>query len=235
MAAYNTTDLTTFIATVRADLGPAAFWTDSEITKFINAGLRTWNCLTGFWAGNVTFPTIANRPYYPLPNTTLVFGARVELDGQPLQQGTLFGWDQQNPQWMSDRGEPEQWAPVGIAIIAMNPIPPNGGQSLKVYGTSVTPVLVNPGDFINIGREDFNALTDYIAHTLQVKSGGMELQTSIPAYKAFIAAAGVRNEKLRATTFYRKLLGNEQDRQLKMIRRLLQPVTKDASNEVGMR
>lgn len=234
MAAYNTISLTQFIANVRTNLGPSAFWTDSEITQFINSALRTWNALTGFWSGQASVPLIANHPYYVLP-TTMVFGARVELDGAPLQQGTVFGWDQQDPNWMSRRGAPQEWAPVGLAIIAVNPIPPSGGSVLTVYGTSVTPVLGSPGDFINIGQEDFNALSNYVTHTLEVKSGGSEFQSSMDDYKQFLAAAAVRNEKIRATNMYKRVMGVEQDKLLKRMRAMLDPTIKSASNEVGMR
>lgn len=234
MAAYNSVTLTQFIANVRANLGPTAFWTDAEITKFTNAALRTWNCLTGFWSGQQTVALVADRPYYALSGA-LVFGARVQLNGVPLQTGTVFGWDQQNPNWMATRGAPQEWSPVGLGIIAVNPIPPGGGSILTVFGISVTPVLTAAGDFINIGQEDFNALANYITHTLQIKSGGAELQSSMDDFKQFVEAAAVRNEKLRATTFYRRVMGLDQDKQLRRVRADNQPVTKDADNAVGMR
>jgi hypothetical protein len=234
MSAYVTVTLTQFIANVRTNLGPAAFWTDDEIRQFINAGLRCWNSLTGFWSSSQNVPLVADHPYYAL-NGTLVFGARVELDGAVLQAGTVFGWDQQDPHWMSMRGRPEAWAPVGLGIIAVNPLPPSGGSILTVFGISVTPVLVNPGDFINLGQEDFNALSNYVTHTLQIKSGGAEFQSSMEDYKAFIQAAGVRCEKLRASTFYKRVMGLEADKQLKRMRAAVNAITADASNAVGMR
>ncbi len=234
MAAYNTVTLTQLTATVRAQLGPSAFWTDTEIRNFINAALRTWNCLTGFWSGSKVLTTIGNRPYYPL-GVALVFGARVELNGVTLDPGSVFEWDQQDPHWMSARGFPQMWAPVGIAIIALNPIPPSGGDTLVVYGTSTTPILVNPGDTVNLGREDFNSLTDYVAHTLQIKSGGAEFRSSKAAYQAFVKAAGVRNSKLRASNLYRRILGLEQDKLIKRMRAAVNAITPETSNEVGMR
>lgn len=231
---YTTVTLTEFIANVRERLGPTPFWTDNEIRNFTNSALRTWNCLTGFWSGGEALVTVGDHPYYPLQGT-LVFGARVELDGVALDTGTVFGWDQQDPHWMSYRGTPQMWAPVGIGIVALNPIPAGGGQSLVVYGTAVTPILVNAGDTINIGREDFNALKDYIVHTLQVKSGGAEFQSSKSGYQAFIKAAGVRNEKLRASIFYRRVMGLEQDKTLKRMRAAVNAVVKEAANPVGMR
>lgn len=234
MAAYNSVSLTQFIAVVRGNLGPSNFWTDSEITKFTNAALRTWNCLTGFWSGTKTLSTVPNHPYYAL-GSTLLFGARISFNGVVLDPGSLFEWDQQDPNWMSERGAPQMWAPVGLGIVALNPIPPAGGDTLTVQGISVTPVLVNPTDKINIGREDFNALADYITHTLQVKVGGAEFRASKVAAQSFIKAAVIRNEKLRSTTMYRRIMGLEQDKQLKRIRWMLNAVTQDQNAPVGPR
>lgn len=234
VSAYASINLSQFIANVRTNLGPSAFYTDSEITQFINFTLRIYNCLTGFWSGQQNVSLAANRPYYVL-NSTLVFGARVELDGVTLQQGTVFGWDQQNPCWMSLRGMPCEWAPVGLGILALNPIPPSGGPVLTVYGVSVTPILVNPNDKINIGQEDFSALSNCVSHFLELKSGGSEFESSKSSFKNFMASAGVRNEIIRSTKFYKRVLGLEQDKQLKRMRHLLAPLLKDSANDTGMR
>lgn len=234
MSAYNSVSGSQFIAVVRGNLGPSQFWTDSEILKYTNAGLRTWNCLTGFWSGTKTLSTLANRPYYPL-GASLVFGARVELNGQVLDPGSVYEWDQQDPNWMLARGTPLMWAPVGLGIIATNPIPPAGGDTLTVQGISVTPILLNGGSKINIGQEDFNALADYVTHTLQIKVGGSEFRASKVAMQAFMKAAVIRNEKLRSTTLYRRIMGLEQDKQLKRIRWMLNAITQDQNSPVGPR
>jgi hypothetical protein len=127
------------------------------------------------------------------------------------------------------------WAPVGLGIIALNPIPPAGGDVLVVKGVSVTPIVSAGGDKINIGREDFNALADYITHTLQVKVGGAEFRASKAAMQAFMKAAVVRNEKLRSTAIYRRIIGLEQDKQLKRIRWMLNAITPEQGSPVGPR
>jgi hypothetical protein len=91
------------------------------------------------------------------------------------------------------------------------------------------------GDKINIGREEFNALADYITHTLQVKVGGAEFRASKAAMQAFMKAAVVRNEKLRSTAIYRRIIGLEQDKQLKRIRWMLNAITPEQGSPVGPR
>lgn len=218
MAAYTKITLTQFTTLVRARLGPSAFWTDDEIRQNINAALRTWNCLTGFWAGTATFVTTANYPYYALP-AALVFGARATLDGVLLQPSSIFNWDQLDPYWMFRSGLPAEWAPIGVGIVALRPVDPSGGHTIVVEGISVTPVLTVAGDFIQLGEEDFAAILDYVLHLLTFKEGGAEFFATQAQLKTFVAAAGVRNEKLRASALYRRILGIVPDPQQKPWRR----------------
>ena len=158
--------------------------------------------------------------------STLVQGAHIEFNSIPLSKSSVFNWDQINPQWEASRGTPDEWAPVGLSIIAINPVDPGGNNMLVVDGISVTPILVNSGDFVDIGQEDFAPLMDYVQHLAVFKEGGAEFESSLPLYKSFIAAAGVRNEKFRASALYRLTMGLDDDQQLKPFRRKrqMQPV-----------
>jgi hypothetical protein len=198
-------------------LGNQSFWTQAEVTKLINEALRTWNCLTGYWHGRIQFTTTANRIYYPLP-AALVFGAHVELNGNQITESSVFNWDQAIPDWEASRDTPEEWSPVGIGIIALRPIDPVGNLSIVVDGVSTTPVLVNLGDFIDIGQEDFKALLDYIEHLGTFKEGGAEFDATSTLMQSFMRQAGVRNEKLRATSTYRRVMGLDEDLERKPIR-----------------
>jgi hypothetical protein len=232
---YTSISLAQFTTLVQNRLGGAStFWTSDEIRQNINAALRTWNCLTGYWKTRLTFNASVNVPYYALP-ASLVFGARVEIDGVPAALGSVFSWDQDDPNWMFKRDKPEEWTPVGLGIIGLRPIPSSNAFSVLVDGVTVTPTLTVAGDKIDIGQEEFQALLDYIQHVLSFKEGGQEFQSTMPAYQRFIAAAGVRNEKLRASAFYRHAMGVDRDLQLKQIRSALSVLSRNAANEVGVR
>jgi hypothetical protein len=48
------------------------FWTQAELSLYLNEALQTWNALTGYWRGDFTFPTVAGELWYDLttvPNT----------------------------------------------------------------------------------------------------------------------------------------------------------------------
>ena len=228
MAARQIVTLTQFTTLVYNRLGNTAFWTSDEVRQYINAALRMWNAMTGYWHGQTILTAAANTTYYVLP-ATLVFGAHVEYNSSPLSLGSVFSWDQSDPNWMFRRGTPVEWSPVGINIIALRPIPPVPGGQILVAGVTTTPVLVAGGDFIDIGQEEFLVLLDYIEHLAVFKEGGQEFASTIPAVKAFLVAAGVYNEKLRASAIYRRAMGVDRSQQQKPWR------TKPVDDGVGVR
>lgn len=46
------------------------FWTDAELTLYLQEALRTWNSLASYWRGDFTFSTQVGVIYYDLTNTT---------------------------------------------------------------------------------------------------------------------------------------------------------------------
>jgi hypothetical protein len=49
------------------------FWSQDELTLYVQESLREWNAYTGYWRGDFTFPTIDNETWYDLttPATSL--------------------------------------------------------------------------------------------------------------------------------------------------------------------
>ena len=214
MSARTQVTLAQFTSRVYDTLGNNSFWTSDEIRQYINSALRTWNSLTGYWHGRITYTTTPNTIYYCLPST-LVFGAHVEFNGVPITKSSIFDWDQADPHWASKRGPAQEWSPIGIRIISLRPIDPAGGNSVTVDGVTVTPILVNSNDYIDIGEEEFKSLVDYIHHVAAFKEGGQEFGSTVPLYKQLIASAGAKNEKLRASALYRRVMGLDETSQRK--------------------
>ncbi len=70
------------------------------------------------------------------------------------------------------------------------------------YGALVSvvqnaPIPVNPSDFIQISRDDFDVILDYAQHIALFKVGGQEFIRTIPLYQNFLARAATYNQKLR--------------------------------------
>jgi hypothetical protein len=97
--------------------------------------------------------------------------------------------------------------PAGLQLIALWPADAVGNQTLTVDGVVVTPVLVNGGDFVDIGEEELNTLIGYALHVLAFKIGGTIFKATIPLFKAFLIAAGQRNSIIRAADRFRSAEG----------------------------
>lgn len=199
-------------------LANSPFWTTniasgsafSEITFYINYALRCWQSLTGYWKERVTFQTAPTSPYYDLPRS-MSMAMRVTANGLPLFQADVFSWDQGFPGWEGIPGKPAEWAPVGINVIAIRPVDYVGGISLVVDGLSKPPILTSPGDFIDIGQEEFNTLIGEIAHMAAFKEGGVEFKATIPLHVSFLKSAAILNERLRANAHFRNAIGISED------------------------
>ena len=213
MAPRQRVNLAQFRQQVRNSLQQSPFWTDAELNANINESLRTWNCLTGVWKQRVTLRTRQYLPYYSLAGS-LVFGMRVEFgSNNSLAHASLTNWDKEFPQWEGrpSASGPEDWAPVGINIIAIRPTDAIGGRTLVVDGVSATPTLAVDGDFIDIGQEDFNALLDYNQYLNAFKEGGAEFESSLEFHRSFLKAAANKNEKLMTSNIFRRAMGIDTD------------------------
>lgn len=204
------------------------FWTQPEQTALINESLRTWSALTGYWKTRVLLTTQPTLPYYSLAGF-ITFGMHLEFNGTPLVQSSVINWDKGSPYWEgrpSPNG-PEEWAPIGISLIAIKPTDQVGGRTIVVDGVAAAPQLSKPGDFIDIGDEEFSALVGYQQYLAAFKEGGAEFESSLALYQAFLQAAAVKNEKLLASAIFRRAMGldNEQAGQRpRRIKSTLQPL-----------
>src|SRR5215472_5150622 len=184
------------------------FWATPELNAIINEWLRTWSCLTGYWKQRITLNTLPTLPYYGL-NGFLTFGTRVEFNGTPLLQATVHEWDKGYPYWEgrpSSTG-PTEWAPIALNLIAIRPADAIGNNSLVLDGLAFAPILVSDSDFIDIGDEEFDLGLGYCQYLAAFKEGGQEFESSIALYQAFIKGAAVKNEKLNASSIFRRAMG----------------------------
>lgn len=226
MSARQQYTLAQILPMVSARLQQSPFWSTHEQTKFVNEALRTWSALTGYWKGRITLPTRSTLPYYSIAGS-LTFGMRVEFNGRPLIPSSVTNWDKGYPQWEGRPSIPQEWAPIGISLIAIRPADAAGDNALTLDGVSAAPILVNSTDFIDIGAEELSALIGYTQYLAAFKEGGQEFESALPLYQAFLKAAAVKNEKLLASIVFRRAMGLDTDLAGQRPRRskpLLQPV-----------
>jgi hypothetical protein len=228
--AFQSVTLTTLQAELANKWDNVPFWTAEEARTALNEGLRMWNAITGYWRNRITLLTIPNDNYLPLPGN-LAYKSRVEFNGSPLAPSSLLGLDSGRPSWEGETtitagvpSAPKIWAPVSTDLIVIWPADHLGFGTLTIDGMAQTPVLVNGGDFVDLGQEEHNQLLGYALHVASFKHGGQLFESTKHLYEAWVKAAGERNEQFKASSLYRKVLNIDQGRD-----RL--PISADASDK----
>lgn len=127
-----------------------------------------------------------------------------------LNQISVYELDTGNPSWRKTYGTPQYWAPDGLDWVAISPSPRGGGILLEGY--KEPPVLINDSDYIDIGDEEIVRLLDYAQWYLAFKQGPTEGTTTVePLINNMMAAAALRNSRLRASALYREYMGIHRD------------------------
>ncbi len=217
---YANTTLTQLLAQLSARYEGAAFWTNFEAIRAINLSLRTWNSLTGVWRTSVTVsaPPASDDHLVPLPGS-LMYRCRVTIAGRRLEPVSRFELNRIRPNWVyeyTDSGGDvptriEWWAPAGLYTIRIWP----GNRvatDLVVSGIATTPVLVNPGDFVDIGEDDLGPILDEALHILTFKQGGTRFALSIALHQAMLREAADRNAILAMNQKFRQFMGLDRNR-----------------------
>lgn len=212
MAGFQNTTLAVLLVRLAERYDGQPFWTADQARRAINEGLRIWNVITGTWRGSsVGLITVPNDPYLYVGGavekvTRVVVGTRV-LNPTSLQQ-----LDQLMPNWEGLTAPAalscRHWAPVGLTEIALSPADAAPAQqAISVSGVVAAPILVNAGDFLDLGDEEINTLLGYALHTLAFAKGVAVLSATRPLYLAFLKSAANRNAVFAASSLYRKLIG----------------------------
>lgn len=212
MTAFQNTTLATLQARLAERYEGQAFWTADQARRAINEGLRIWNVITGTWrARSAGLLTIPNDPYL------FVGGAvekvtQVKIGTRVLNPVSIDQLDQLVGNWEGTTAPAATscrfWAPVGITEIALFPADAAPAQqAVSVDGIVAAPILVNVGDFLDLGDEEINTLLGYALHVLSFAKGAAAIASTRPLYIAFIKAAAARNAVFAASSLYRKLIG----------------------------
>lgn len=211
---YQTITLTQLLARLAERYESQPFWTSDQARRAINEGLRIWSLVTGTWQTAFASTTVPNDPYQVVSGT-MVKGTRVTINGQRLYLSSIYAFDHSIRNWegttTATAGAPSRpmyWAPVGLTEIAIYPADATVlGLPLVVDGVRQSPILVNGGDFLDLGDEEINTLLGYALHVLAFYKGAEALAKTRPLYVAFIHAAAKRNAVFAASNLYRKMVG----------------------------
>lgn len=191
------------------------FWDATEAKDAVNEALRCYNLLTGRWRGRTTVSTSTTPANLYTIATTLFYRARLTFNGLPVAPTSREALNGLRRQWRTETTltgddvptRPAFWAPVSLRSFYLWPADAAGGNTLTIDGVAVTPVLVDDGDFIDIGEELLTILLDYALHVLTFKKGGQLFAATLPKYRAFLAAAAEENGQLKSSMAFRRIMG----------------------------
>lgn len=212
MTAFQNTTLAILQTRLAERYDGQPFWTADQARRAINEGLRIWNLITGTWRGAAAGLTTVPEDPYLFVGGQVEKVTRVRIGGRVLNPTSLEALDQLQPNWEAASAPAgtscRYWAPVGISTIAIYPADAAPGQQVvSLTGVLNAPILVNPGDFLDLGDEEINTLLGYALHVLSFAKGIAALAATRPLYVAFIKAASDRNAVFAASSLYRKLIG----------------------------
>lgn len=212
---YQNVTLAQLRQAVKDSVESVPFWTNSEIDSAINETLRWWNLFTGQWRRVDNLLSVAGEPFYDL-TSTLTWAARVTFRDTPLSLDSFVSLDYGRVNWQSETGGsgaagvpalPSLWAPIGLRTIALWPAPPANGELFTVDGVAETPFLVNNGDFVDLGEDELNNFHGECLYRLSFKEAGPRFAACASYHKAFIQAAMDKNQRLKASAFFRRYTG----------------------------
>lgn len=117
----------------------------------------------------------------------------------------------------------------GLNVIALAPPPNHTPGSLMATVVRNAPLPVAGTDFVQVGRDELDAIIDYAQHLAAFKQGGDEFVRTMPLFQRFLKAAAGYNGKLNEIAeFTSALLGVSQ-----MERGANPTLTPDAEQEVS--
>lgn len=209
MAAYQRYNLAQLKALLADRVGNIRFWYEDEFNYAINEAISVFQALTGYWTTFFPLSLVAGQSFYDVPKQ-VVSVRRVTFNGAPLTPTSTPELDLSFGSWEGTAGTPEYWAPEGLSLVAIYPVP-STSATVVLEGFSDAPWLTTDADFIDIGDDDLNALLEYGHHYLTFKEGGQEFKSSQPDFQSFLNQGAEKNGKLRATTFYRKWMGQDHE------------------------
>lgn len=132
-----------------------------------------------------------------------------EVNGVPVLTAPLASLDG-TPNWQTTTGTPRVVALSGN-ILAVYPVLPNDGSagSVTLDVMRNAPIPATDGEYVQLGREQLDAVLGYAEHLALFKQGGANFYFATRLYNDFIGAATVYNERLAAISRNRETVNKQ--------------------------
>ena len=130
-----------------------------------------------------------------MAQTPALLAARI--NNIPIGVDAVRNADNFRPLWQNEASSaPDSCYVAGLNLIAVSPSPDSGPYSFTASVVMNAPIPSNPGDFMQIGRDDYDAILDYAQHLAAFKMGGQEFLATLPLLEGFFRRATLYNSKL---------------------------------------
>lgn len=119
------------------------------------------------------------------------------VNGVVKPMSALYELDAFDPNWQNTSDRPETVAMAGLHLMVLSDVPD------AVYGMAVdvvrnAPIPADDDDYLEVGREELEAIVAYAQHLASFKMGGEEFEATKQHYERFFKLAALRNGRLRA-------------------------------------
>ncbi len=160
-----------------------------------------------------------------------------QIDGLSVNVSSLFDIDTNLLNWQNlPPTAPYALGMAGMNLLVLAPQPDAGPHSVTLDVLRNMPVPVADGDFIQVGREELDVITDYAEHLAAFKMSGAEFMATMEGYQRMVRLAIQQNARWRAVS---KMPGDDMNRarrDFSQVRRRdhPEPVTASADMEGGI-
>lgn len=110
------------------------------------------------------------------------------VGGKRMNVSSVAQLDAQRPGWMQSTGVPKSLHLLNWNRFAVYPVPATANV-IELEVVRKAPVPVDDEDFVQVGREQMQAIWDYAQHVAMTKCQGVEFQQSMALYQSAQQAA----------------------------------------------
>lgn len=115
----------------------------------------------------------------------------------PVQVDAVRHADQFRTLWEAETvAAPNAIYVAGLNLIAIAPPPDMGPYALTATVVANAPIPANDADFVQVSRDDLDAILDLCTHIAMFKLGGSEFTDTLPLFDRFMRQAALYNSKL---------------------------------------
>lgn len=93
-------------------------------------------------------------------------------------------------------GSPSSAYYTGLNLVALSPAPDANAYSATATVVENAPIPLSDTAQVQMGRDDYDAILDYVQHLAAFKQGGSEFLATMPLFQRFMAQAAIYNRKL---------------------------------------